>query len=67
MLMAIAGAVVGFVAGVMFAMFFPLGLYWQRLLFRLGGPSRFEIDGKEYLLGPDDTLHWDVAENRPRE
>jgi len=55
--MLMAGAVVGFVARVLFAMHFPLGLYWQRLLFRLHGPSRFEIDGKEYLLGPDDTLH----------
>jgi hypothetical protein len=43
MLMAIGGAVVGFVAGVLFAMSFPLGLYWQKLLFRLSGPARLGI------------------------
>ncbi len=66
MLMAIAGAVVGFVAGVAFAVFFPLGLYFRRLVFRLHGLSRFEIDGETYLFGPDDVLRWDVAEKRPR-
>ncbi len=46
MLMAIAGVVVGFIASVVFAVLFPLGLYFRRLMFRLRGPSRFEIGGE---------------------
>ena len=66
MLVAMACTVLGFFAGVVFACVFPLGLYFNRLMFRLRGPVPFEIDGKTFALGPDDTLHWDVAEKRPR-
>jgi len=41
-----ACAVLGFFAGVVFACVFPLGLYFNRLMFRLRGPVPFEIDGK---------------------
>lgn len=67
MLMGMVGGVLGFAAGVAFAVFFPLGLYFRRLVFRLRGPEPFEVGGETYLLGPDDTLHWDIAGKRPCE
>jgi hypothetical protein len=65
-LVATACAVLGFLAGVAFAVFFPLGLYFRRLVFWWRGPVPFEVGGETFALGPDDTLHWDVAAKRQR-
>ncbi len=64
MLMTIAIAGAGFVVGVVFAAFVPLGLYVRRLMFWLRGPVPFKLGDETYSLGPDDAVHWNVSEKR---
>jgi hypothetical protein len=66
MRMAIACGILGFFAGIVFAVLFPLGLYFRRLVFRLRGPAPMEADAETILIGPEDVLEWDMAAKRPR-